>query len=82
MHSANFVDMPRKPATTSQKRAPGPPTETAMATWAMLPTPTVPEIAVVSAWKCVSSPGELASLKSPRTMRTAWRMPRRLMKRR
>ena len=32
-----------------QKAAPAPPTETATATWAMLPTPTVPETAVVRA---------------------------------
>ena len=57
VHSANLDAMPRKPATTSQKAAPGPPMETATATCATFPTPTVPDTAVVSAWKCETSPG-------------------------
>ena len=43
--------MPRKPATSSQKAAPGPPVETATATPPMLPMPTVPDTAVARAWK-------------------------------
>ena len=57
MHSANFADMPSSPATMSQNVAPGPPTEMATATPAMLPMPTVPETAVVSALNCDISPG-------------------------
>ena len=43
--------MPKRPATIIQKVAPGPPILTAIATPAMLPTPTVPDKAAVSAWK-------------------------------
>ncbi len=57
VHSANFVLMPRKPATIIQNVAPGPPTLMAMATPAMLPSPTVADRAVLSAWKCDTSPG-------------------------
>jgi hypothetical protein len=57
VHSANFVDMPSRPATMSQRVAPGPPAEMATATPAMLPIPTVPETAVHSAWKWEISPG-------------------------
>ena len=53
--------MPSSPATISQKVAPGPPIEIAIATWAMLPTPTVPETAVESAWKAETSPGSFGS---------------------
>ena len=49
VHSANFELMPRKPASTIQNTAPGPPTATAMATPAMLPSPTVAESAAESA---------------------------------
>ena len=48
-HSANFVDMPRKPATINQNVAPGPPMEITIATPAILPIPTVPETAVDNA---------------------------------
>ena len=56
VHSANFELMPRKPATTIQKTAPGPPIPTATATPAMLPSPTVAESAADSAWKWEISP--------------------------
>ena len=62
VHSANFDAIPSIPATTIQNAAPGPPTEIATATWAMLPTPTVPEIAVASAWKWLTSPGSSGSV--------------------
>ena len=48
--------MPRKPASTIQNTAPGPPIPTANATPAMLPSPTVADSAADSAWKCDSSP--------------------------
>ena len=41
--------------------------ETATATPAMLPRPTVPETAAVSAWKWVTSPGASLSSYLPRT---------------
>ena len=41
----------------SQSVAPGPPSEIATATPAMFPMPTVPDTAVASAWKGVTSPG-------------------------
>ena len=50
VHSANFVAMPKRPARIIQKVAPGPPRVTAAPTPAMLPRPTVPETAEVSAW--------------------------------
>ena len=59
VHSANLSDMPIRPATIIQKVAPGPPIETATATPAMLPSPTVPDSAVASAWKCETSPASL-----------------------
>src|SRR5919106_5504127 len=49
VHSANFNDMPIRPAMIIQNVAPGPPIDTAIATPAMLPSPTVPESAVASA---------------------------------
>ena len=55
-HSANFVDMPRNPASISQKVAPGPAMEMMMATLLMLPIPTVPATAVANAWKWLNSP--------------------------
>ena len=51
VHSTNLELMPNRPATIIQKVAPGPPNDTATATPAMLPTPTVPDNAAVSAWK-------------------------------
>jgi len=56
VHSANFELMPRKPANTIQKTAPGPPIPTATATPAMLPRPTVAESAADNAWKCEIEP--------------------------
>jgi hypothetical protein len=79
VHSANFELMPRKPAIAIQNAAPGPPTETATATWAMLPTPTVPEMAVARAWKWETCPGSSSPSSRPITMRSAWRKPRTLM---
>ncbi len=57
VHSANLVLIPRSPAMISQSVAPGPPREIATATPAMFPMPTVPDTAVASAWKGVTSPG-------------------------
>ena len=51
VHSTNFADMPNSPAKTIQNVAPGPPTDTATATPAMLPRPTVADNAAVNAWK-------------------------------
>ena len=48
--------MPNTPDTHSQKRAPGPPMEMAVATPAMLPTPTVEARAVATAWNGVTLP--------------------------
>ena len=45
-HSANLVDMPKKPAMINQNVAPGPPIEITIATPAILPIPTVPDTAV------------------------------------
>ena len=53
--------MPSRPAAIIQNVAPGPPTEIATATPAMLPMPTVPDTAVVSAWNCEISPGSFGS---------------------
>lgn len=49
VHSVNFVDIDRSPATIIQNVAPGPPMVMATATPAMFPRPTVPETAVASA---------------------------------
>ena len=43
--------MPKNADTHIQKAAPGPPTKMAPVTPAMLPVPTVPARAVVTAWK-------------------------------
>ena len=48
--------MPRKPTKIIQKVAPGPPVPIAIATPAILPSPTVADKAVVRAWKCDTSP--------------------------
>ena len=56
VHSTNLELMPNSPAMIIQKVAPGPPSDTATATPAMLPTPTVPLSAAVSAWKWDTSP--------------------------
>ena len=79
VHSANFVDIPSRPAAISQKVAPGPPVEMATATPAMLPMPTVPDTAVVRAWNCEISPGSLGSARRPEITRTACPNPRTLM---
>jgi hypothetical protein len=59
--SANLVLMPRKPATTIQNAAPGPPMVMASATPPMAPRPTVPDTAVLSAWNGEASPACLRS---------------------
>ena len=81
VHSANFVVMDRNPATIIQNVAPGPPRLMATATPAMLPSPTVPDTAVASAWKCDTSPTSSGRVYSPLTRRMAWVKPRKLMKR-
>ncbi len=80
VHSVNFDDMPSSPARIIQKVAPGPPRLTAMATPAMLPSPTVAESAVVSAWKCDTSPGPSGSVYLPRVTWMACPNARKLMK--
>ena len=55
--SVVFSAMPTMPTTHIQNTAPGPPKSTAIAMPAIAPRPTVPDIAAVSAWKCVSAPG-------------------------
>ncbi len=80
VHSTNFVHMPSRPATIIQKVAPGPPMVTATATPAMLPRPTVPDTALVSAWKWVTSPGSESLLNRPRMVSTATFRPRTWMK--
>ena len=62
--------------------APGPPVEMATATPAMLPMPTVPETAVVSALNWEISPGSPSRAYRPETMRSACANPRTLMNRR
>ena len=54
----------------------------ATATPAMLPMPTVPETAVVNAWKWEISPGSSSLAKRPLTSRMAWPKPRMFTKRR
>jgi len=56
VHSTNLDDIPRKPASTIQNAAPGPPSAMAVVTPAILPSPTVADRAVVSAWKWLTSP--------------------------
>ena len=56
--------MPRTPDTQSQKRAPGPPSAIAVATPAMLPTPTVEASAVATAWNGVTLPSPSPGLRS------------------
>ena len=60
--SAYFVAMPKKAATSIQKRAPGPPVPMAVATPTMLPVPIVAESAVQSAPKLVTSPWPVDSV--------------------
>ena len=62
VHSANLLLIPRSPASTIQKTAPGPHRETATATPAMFPRPTVAESAADSAWKWEISPASLGSV--------------------
>ena len=70
--SANLVHMPSTPDTHSQNSAPGPPIEIAVATPAMLPTPTVDASAVATAWNGETSPGPAAFCVSlPSTSRSA-----------
>ena len=57
--------IPRSAVTHIQNSAPGPPQWMAIATPAMLPMPTVAESAVVSAWKCETSPGSAGSSYLP-----------------
>ncbi len=64
-----------RPATTIQNVAPGPPMDTATATPAMLPRPTVPDTAAVSAWKCVTSPGSSGLSYRPLASARAWAKP-------
>ena len=71
--STNLVVMPKKAVIHIQKSAAGPPRKTASATPPMLPVPTVPDMAVVSAWKWVASPGSSALSYLPLAMRMAWR---------
>ena len=59
--SAHFRLMAKKPITTIQKVAPGPPMAMAIATPAILPSPIVPESAVERAWKGDISPGAAGS---------------------
>ena len=54
-----------------QKIAPGPPSSTAIAMPAIAPSPTVPESAAVSAWKCVSAPGPSVVSTPPLPQRSA-----------
>ena len=56
MTSANFVTMPTMAVTHIQNRAPGPPTEMAVATPTMLPVPMVPASAVIRAFQGEISP--------------------------
>jgi hypothetical protein len=49
VHSTNLDAIPKSPATIIQKVAPAPPIETAIATPAILPNPTVAESAAVKA---------------------------------
>ena len=81
VHSTNLEAIPSTPATMSQKMAPGPPMEMATATCAMLPTPTVPDRAVASAWKWEISPGSVRSSALGRSSASACFIPRKLIPR-
>ena len=54
--SAYFVAMPNTPVSQHQSTAPGPPSDTAVATPTMLPVPMVAASAVASAPNCDTSP--------------------------
>jgi hypothetical protein len=70
--SANFVAIPSRPETISQKSAPGPPIVIAVETPAMLPTPTVEASAVATAWNGVTVPSARVFEKTcPSTSRSA-----------
>ena len=56
----NLVAMPTMAVIHIQNTAPGPPTWMATATPAILPSPSVPDSALDSAWKWLRSPGSLA----------------------
>ncbi len=72
--------MPSSAVTHIQKRAPGPPQWIAMATPAMFPMPTVADSAVVSAWKCETSPGSSGSSYLPEVTAKPWPRCRNWMK--
>ncbi len=52
----SFIDIPNIAIIHIQKIAPGPPSVIARATPLMFPSPTVPDKAVVSAWKWLIMP--------------------------
>ena len=54
--SMSFIDIPNIAIIHIQKIAPGPPSVIARATPLMFPSPTVPDKAVVSAWKWLIMP--------------------------
>ena len=79
VHSTNLEDIPNKPAIIIQNVAPAPPRETATATPAILPKPTVAETAVAKAWKCVMLPGALGSSYFPFAKASECLKPRMLI---
>ena len=68
--SAYLVERPTTAVSHIQTRAPGPPATIAVATPAMLPTPTVAESAVINDWKEEISP-ELLSFFLSKIERSA-----------
>src|SRR5690606_1445251 len=76
--STKAVEAPRKATTHIQNTAPGPPKAIAVATPAILPTPTRPDSDIDSAWKGLTPAAELRLPVSRRSISTR---PRTCMKR-
>ena len=76
MQLENLAVIPKRAASHIQNTAPGPPTEMAIATPAMLPRPTVAESALVRARKWEISPSSSGSSYRPRITSMEWRKPR------
>ena len=73
--SAIFTVIAKKPKMMIHRAAPGPPTVIATATPAMLPSPTVPESSVASAWNEETSPGSVLRVSFPRITLTECASP-------
>ena len=80
--SEYFDAIPTRPVIHIHTNAPGPPTEIAVATPTILPTPTVAARAVVNAWYCVMSPSPPSSSRSSSPSRKAEKILRNCTARR